>query len=131
MNLSSLAVFALVAIPTGLGFVAIEQQKTPQKPHAPAPAAQTPGFRIAGIQINSPVHTGADPASDDTFGVQLAFFGTFARTSVAIELARDAGGIIGLEDERCRLDRFADDRGTNLVKKDAFPGPFEASRISD
>jgi len=130
MNLSSLALIGLLAIPTGLGVVALGQQKT-QKPGAASPVAQTPGFRIAGIQVNSPVHTGADPASDDTFGVQLAFFGTFARTSVAIELSRDAGGIIGLEDGSCRLARFADDRGTNLVKKDAFPGPFELSRVSD
>jgi hypothetical protein len=129
MNLSSLALIGLLAIPTGLGVVALGQQKT-QKPGAASPVA-TPGFRIAGIQVNSPVHTGVDPASDDTFGVQLAFFGTFARTSVAIELSRDAGGIIGLEDGRCRLARFVDDRGTNLAKQDAFPGPFESSRVSD
>jgi hypothetical protein len=131
-----LALLGLLAIPAGASVVLLQQQKA-KPPHAAAsrPAASsaqsTPGFRVAGLQVNSPVHTGAAPASDDAFGVELAFFGSFARTSVAVELARGAGGIIGIDDERCRLARFSDDRGTDLAKKDAFPGPFEMPRVSD
>lgn len=139
MNSPALLVLGLLVMPAGLGAFALAQRSTPQGRPTRVPAAQqsaerpanTPGFRVAGLQVNSPVHTGADPASDETFGIDLAFFGTFSRTSLAIEFTREAGGIIGIDDDRSRLARFTDDRGTDLVRKDSFGGPFEGMpRIS-
>lgn len=91
----------------------------------------TPGFRVAGVMVNSPAFS-MPPTSDGGFGPELAFFGTFARTSVAIEYTRDAGGLIGMDPEACTLTHFADDHGTNLVGETSVFGPFETNpRISE
>jgi len=87
---------------------------------------------VAGLMINTPVHTGADPSSDDTFGVELAFFGTFDRTRLALELRHEDGGILGIDSDASELAAFRDDRGTNLLKEDDAFGPFEMMpRISE
>jgi hypothetical protein len=97
---------------------------------ARAAARQTPRgadagpIRAVGVMINSPVHTGADPGSDDAFHVDLAFFGTFERTQLALELELADGGILGIDDDGSALALFRDDRGTDLRKKESPFGPF-------
>jgi len=149
MNARMLAAFATLATAVGLGIVALDRPSgvqpvcpttvVAQRPLASTPtpttaatAAATPGFRAAGLTINTPVHTGVDPSSDDDFGVELAFFGTFARTSLAIEYRHEAGGMLELDSGASRLERFTDDRGTNLVNEDAPFGPFDTmARVSE
>lgn len=155
MNPRLLAVFATLATAVGVGVVALDRPSgvqpvcpttvVGQRPLASAPsivttttatpvatAAATPGFRAAGLTINTPVHTGVDPSSDDDFGVELAFFGTFARTSLAIEYRHAAGGMLELDGEASRLERFTDDRGTDLANEDAPFGPFDTmARVSE
>ncbi len=97
----------------------------------PIPSASGP-VRVVGLTINTPVHTGADPASDDPFGVELAFMGSLERTRLALEFEHAEGGILGIDDDACALDSFRDDRGTDLIKKDDPFGPFEMmSRVAD
>lgn len=84
-----------------------------------------PAVRVAGLMINSPTHTGADAASDDASGVELAFFGTLERMRLALELTRPEGGLLGLDEAASRLTRFADDRGTDLIPSESPFGPFE------
>jgi hypothetical protein len=159
MDARMLAALATLATAVGLGIVALEhptavQPTCPatgvaQRPllqKAPASTATTAttgvapgatpgataGFRAAGLTINTPVHTGADPAAHDDFGVELAFFGTLARTSLAIEYRHEAGGMLELDSEASRLERFTDDRGTDLANEDSPFGPFDTmARVSE
>ena len=97
----------------------------------PAPTNRGP-VRVAGLMINAPVNTGADPGSDDAFGVELAFFGSFERTRLALELSHPPGGVLGIDTEASSVTRFTDDRGTDLRKQDDTFGPFEMmERISE
>jgi hypothetical protein len=130
---------ALAALLGGAGVVALSGGSPPP---APLPATLSPlatraragagagrdaapAVRVAGLMINSPTHTGADPASDETYGVDLAFFGTLERTRLALELTRPEGGLLGLDDGASFLARFADDRGTDLSASESPFGPFE------
>ena len=103
---------------------------TPTSPAAPRGDAGA--VRPVGLMINAPTHTGKDPASDDTFGVELAFFGTFERTRLALELHYPQGGIIDLAGDSSSLTLFQDDMGGDLLKKESSFGVFEMMpRISD
>ena len=127
ISLGCLAVFA------GAGVVYLRGQEGPSPlPDSLSPsrsvrgASQSPAtVRVAGLMVNSPTHTGSDPSSDDQFGVDLAFFGTFDKTRVALEIAYPAGGIIDIDSDASSITRFEDDRGTSLIKEDNHFGPFE------
>jgi hypothetical protein len=130
--LGSVAVAGLVQLDKGREPAALPPTLSPHQRQAkrspaapPAHAPGSPDVRVAGLMINSPTHTGADPASDDPGSVDLAFFGTFERTRLALELERADGGVLGIDDDRSQLTRFEDDRGTNLAKADDPFGPFE------
>lgn len=102
---------------------------------APRPPADptVPGVRAVGLMINAPTTTGDEPADDgNAWSVDLAFFGTFERTRLALELTYPEGGIIDLRNEESTLAVFEDDKGKNLIKDEQHFGPFEMMpRISE
>jgi hypothetical protein len=144
MNTRTLALLGAVVVVASVGAVRLgdgtSQTAMPASlsPLASFPAANTARaaaremprpddagpVRVAGLMINAPVH-GSDPASTDRFDVDLAFFGTFERTRLALELELPDGGILGIDGEASAVERFHDDRGTDLRKKDDSFGPFE------
>lgn len=134
MNVRILVLGGLLSILCAAGVVQLDGDDPPPalpttlSPHATparaARAADSPDVRVAGLMVNSPTRTG-DPSSDGTFGVDLAFFGTFERTRLALELTRPEGGVLGIDDDRSRVTRFADDQGTDLARADNPFGPFE------
>lgn len=140
--LKSVSFFALgfLVLPVGLWVASLGEAELPwgfttHAQQTKAPSAKgvktTPGFRVAGVQVNSPAFS-MPPTSDGGFGPELAFFGSFARTSVAIEYTRDAGGVIGMDAEACELTHFVDDHGSNLASATSVFGPFETNpRISE
>jgi hypothetical protein len=136
--LKPVAFFALgfLVFPIGLWIASFDDAEGPtwgfsahaQQSHADT---ATPGFRVAGVQVNSPAFSSA-PTSDDVFGVELAFFGSSARTSLALEYTREQGGLIGLDGQASTLARFGDDHGTDLKGQSSFFGPFEGNpRLSE
>jgi hypothetical protein len=97
--------------------------RSAREPVQAAPGA--PAVRATGILINAPLRTGGEQSEE------LAFFGTFSRTSLAIELVVPQGGLIDLDRERSQVTLFTDDQGTNLLDAEEFLGPIElAPRIA-
>ncbi len=132
MNARTIVLFCTLAIVTLVGFTWLGKDTETANPISTSlskPVAgaveSPPAVYPVGIMINSPTHTGADPESDDTFAVDLAFYGTFEKTRLALELVFPKGGIIELKNEESELTVFEDDKGTDLRKTDQFFGPFE------
>ncbi|MEM7309070.1 MAG: hypothetical protein AAF682_20470 [Planctomycetota bacterium] len=135
MNARILAWIGTLVILAGAGVVVFRGEEQPaQRRPFPRPtqkravhgASESPAVvKPVGLMINAPVHTGEDPALEDNFGVELAFFGTFERTRMALELFYPKGGIIDLDNEASTLSLFEDDRATDLRKEDEHFGPFE------
>jgi hypothetical protein len=141
MNARFLVLIGILVILSAMGIVALNQRHEgsaglPEtlSPHArrrdkaarPTGASPDAGpFRVAGLMLNGPTHTGGDPETSGLYGFERAFFGSQAATSLAIEHARAAGGLLGIDDGRSRVTRFEDDTGKSLLReKEAF-GPFE------
>ncbi len=82
-------------------------------------AAQTPSVRVAGLLVNTPLRQ----SGEDT--EELAFVGTFARTSLALELVVPQGGLVALDCDRSKVALFSDDQGTDLTDAHDFFGPIE------
>ena len=140
MNARTVALLGTLAIVIGAGVVLLRGEQEPAvdfpRPSARRSvhgASESPAtVRPAGLMINAPVHTGEDPESGDSFGVDLAFFGSFERTRVALELHYPKGGIIDLDNEASAVARFEDDRGSDLRKQENTFGAFEMMpRVSE
>ena len=80
MNVRLVVLAALLAILSVVGFVQFKgSEPRANLPATLSPLARpsrrvppgSPEVRVAGVMINSPTHTGADPASGDGFGVDL------------------------------------------------------------
>lgn len=80
-----------------------------------------PSFRVAGLMVHSDVR----PSMSG--GEELAFFGTFSRTRLAVELVLPEGGLFDLDRGRSSLTTFADDLGTDLLDPSDPFGPIEMS----
>ena len=106
----TLAIFAvfLAAIPIG---VVVRPTNGAEGP--------PPTVSVVGLMVNMPIGGGSPEFPE------LAFFGTFDRTSVALKLDYPPGGLIDLRREDSTLTMFADDHGNDLRKLDQAFGPFE------
>ena len=70
---------------------------------------------VAGLRIVKKPYKGAQ---------SLRAFNWFAGTTVSILLVSDQPGLINLDVKKSSLTRFADDKGTDLLKKPKFGGFF-------
>lgn len=117
-----IAVLGVACAVAVVGFVRKESAPGPISGAVDSP----PTVRVAGLMINGPTRMG------DGQNEELAFYGSFAKTRLALELHYPKGGLIDLQREGSTLASFSDDKGTNLLTEDDFGGPFEMlPRISD
>lgn len=128
MKLGSSVAWILVAAAGAVGVVGFVTSGRSGGEH-PSGAARTvagsdeslPGVAVVGLMVNGETRA----ASQLGQGNELAFFGTFAHTRVALELVYPTGGLIDLRNEGSELRSFHDDAGTDLRGEDSFGGPFE------
>ena len=74
---------------------------------------------VVGVMVARPT-----AASTDSFE-RLGFAGTFSHTRLSIQMHNQAGGIIDLLRDDCRIEWFGDDQGTDLVDPEEMFGPIE------
>jgi hypothetical protein len=94
------------------------------KPLAVSSAAAEPIFRVAGVQINSPVDLGREKSND------TAFFGVPPGTHIAVVVTLPTSGIVELDRKKSKVESFQDSTGKDIYQKPKFGSAYGMMSIS-
>jgi len=129
MKVGSSVAWILVAAAGAVGVVGFVEKEGPSGPESSPAVSRTvsgagespPSVEVVGLMLNGETRAPSQMGS----GHELAFFGSFSQTRVALQLVHPKGGLIDLRNEDSSLDLFQDGDGNDLLGQNTFGGPFE------